>query len=113
MGSDGRISAEQLLERLDNEVKELERMAQVTLPEEFRHRKQKLEKLQRTLSEPAKTETDVQQIQQEVRMLQREIQRLNDSISEAQGKRGDDGMAVFRQQGALVARKLEQKGGSS
>eukprot|EP00944_MAST-04C_sp_MAST-4C-sp1_P002948 g2948.t1 len=109
MGSDGRISAEQLLERLDNEVKELERMAQVTLPEEFRHRKQKLEKLQRTLSEPAKTETDVQQIQQEVRMLQREIQRLNDSISEAQGKRGDDGMAVFRQQGALVAKKLEQK----
>ena len=84
-------------------------MAQVTLPEEFRHRKQKLEKLQRTLSEPAKTETDVQQIQQEVRMLQREIQRLNDSISEAQGKRGDDGMAVFRQQGALVAKKLEQK----
>ena len=66
----------------DNEVKELER--KVTLPEEFRHRKQKLEKLQRTLSEPAKTETDVQQIQQEVRMLQREIQRLNDSISEAQ-----------------------------
>ena len=91
MGSDGRISATQLLERLDEDVSQLERMAQQTLPEEFRHRRQKLEKLQRTLSEPPKTETDVQQIQQEVRMLQREIQRLNDSINEAQGKRGDDG----------------------
>ena len=109
MGSDGRISATQLLERLDEDVSQLERMAQQTLPEEFRHRRQKLEKLQRTLSEPPKTETDVQQIQQEVRMLQREIQRLNDSINEAQGKRGDDGMAVFRQQGALVAKKLEKK----
>ena len=109
MGSDGSISAEQLLERLEEDVRALERNVRDDLPKEFRARKEKLEKLQRALSEPAKSEADVQQVQQEVRMLQREIQRLNDTIAESNGKRGDDSLAVYRQQGALIAKKLEQK----
>ena len=109
MGSDGSISADQLLGRLEEDVRDLESKAREDLPKEFRVRKQKLEKLQRSLSEPPKTEEDVRQVEQEVRMLQRDIQRLTDTISEAQGKRGDDSLAVFRQQGALIAKKLEQK----
>lgn len=110
-GGGGGPSAEELLARLETEVRENRELCTRRLPGEIATRKAKLGSMQELLMEPAKTESDVRAMQDEVRSAQRHIAGLEAQISEAQRKQGDDKLAIFRQQSALISKKLQQKMG--
>lgn len=103
------VSAQQLLDMAQKEARENRELCQKTLPQTLAQRHETLVKLQRLLSDPAKTEDDVRELQNRLRMAERDVERLNNQIAEAQKKAGDDKLAMYRHHSALVSKKLQQK----
>ncbi|KAJ8561653.1 hypothetical protein ON010_g8028 [Phytophthora cinnamomi] len=80
---------------------------------EFRTQQETLQRLERALSEPPKTEHDIADMEDEVQALRRVIQQYQAQIADAQVTQGsgdgEDKLAVFRQHANLQARKLAEK----
>lgn len=103
------VSAEKLLSMAQKEARENRALANEELPARLTQRHETLTKLQRLLSDPAKTEDDVRELQGRLRAAERDVERLNHQIAEAQKKAGDDKLAMYRHHSALVSKKLQQK----
>mmetsp|Transcript_3541 Transcript_3541/g.12875 ORF Transcript_3541/g.12875 Transcript_3541/m.12875 type:complete len:696 (-) Transcript_3541:1374-3461(-) len=103
------VSAEALLDQAEREAEENRALAREQLPRTLAQRRETREALQRKLMEPAKSEGDVRGLSGEVRAMEEEVERLTRQVADAQRAAGDDKLAMFRQQSALVAKKLQQK----
>mmetsp|Transcript_15452 Transcript_15452/g.36457 ORF Transcript_15452/g.36457 Transcript_15452/m.36457 type:complete len:703 (+) Transcript_15452:162-2270(+) len=103
------VSAEAMLETAESETAENRTLAREHLPRTLGQRHETRESLQVKLSEPAKSEGDVRGLSGEVRAMEEEVERLTRQVADAQRAAGDDKLAMFRQQSALVAKKLQQK----
>lgn len=71
-------------------------------------RRETLQTLQRILMEPAKSEDDMMDMRRELRGLEGEADQLNQRVAEQQRAAGDSKLAMFRQQGSMVAKSLQQ-----
>ncbi|KAF4032172.1 Intraflagellar transport 81 calponin homology domain [Phytophthora infestans] len=103
---------EQLFERLQAQVTRNSDVLTTKFPAEFRTQQETLQRLERTLSEPPKTEHDIADMEDEVQALRRAIQQFQTQIADAQIAQGsgeEDKLAVFRQHANLQARKLAEK----
>jgi len=105
-------SPSELLARLDNEVRENQLYLEEQLPRELSEYYDKLGQIERALNEPAKTRSDVDEMDARVRRSQRDIENLQDQIDRARRLNGgDDKLKMFRQQSAMVSKKLESTQG--
>ncbi|GMG17691.1 unnamed protein product [Phytophthora fragariaefolia] len=104
---------EQLFERLQTQVARNNDILTTKFPAEFRTQQETLQRLERALSEPPKTEHDIADMEDEVQALRRVIQQYQAQIADAQVAQGsgdgEDKLAVFRQHANLQARKLAEK----
>ncbi|KAG6610472.1 Intraflagellar transport protein 81 [Phytophthora cinnamomi] len=104
---------EQLFERLQSQVARNNDILTTKFPAEFRTQQETLQRLERALSEPPKTEHDIADMEDEVQALRRVIQQYQAQIADAQVTQGsgdgEDKLAVFRQHANLQARKLAEK----
>lgn len=102
-------SAEDILAQVQRESDQLRSQTEVSLPSALNERQTELARLQEMLSEPAKTQADVESIAQQVRMLDSEVDRQKRVLEEARLKMGSDALEMYRKQASLVAKKVEQK----
>ena len=80
------------------------------LPHQIAHEEGRLAKLRAMVREPPKTEEEVGQLRRHVLMLNQDIARFQQQIERAADAGGkDSNLSMFRKQGALIAKKLEQK----
>ena len=108
MVREGAADPGRLLETLQREAEQLEKICSGGLPSEITAAHEKFAQLQQTLMEPAKTKSEVLDMQARARRLREDVDHLRRNIEHAQSKRGDDNILVFRQQSALIAKKVEQ-----
>lgn len=99
----------ELVKRLEAECRENQRRARSDMPEQIAIRRERLTKLKEMLMEPSKTESDIERIQTEVSTQRRMNEALNEQIMKAQSAMGDDKLAVYRQQSALLVKKIHDK----
>ncbi|RLN92071.1 hypothetical protein BBJ28_00022553 [Nothophytophthora sp. Chile5] len=106
-------SPEQLFERLQTQVARNHEVLSDRFPAEFRTQQETLQRLDRALSEPPKTEHDIADMEDEVQALRRAIQQYEVQITEAQAAQGsgdgEDKLAIFRQHASVQSRKLAEK----
>ncbi|CEG42166.1 uncharacterized protein PHALS_12463 [Plasmopara halstedii] len=105
---------EQLFERLQSQVARNKEILSIKFPTEFKTKQETLQRLERTLSEPRKTEQDIDDMEDNVQTLKRAIQNYQTQIADAQMAQNngeEDKLAVFRQHASLQARKLADKEG--
>jgi peptidoglycan hydrolase CwlO-like protein len=82
---------------------------QEMLPSTLQQRAETLQHLQRSLMEPAKSDQEINALKSELARTQAEVDRLQTEIAEANRKQGDDKLALYRSQYALLAKKLQQQ----
>jgi len=99
---------QRLLDTLRNEQTQIETMCSAQLPREIGELHEKYAQLQHSLMEPVKTKAELMDVQSRARRLRDEVDHLRRNVEQAQSKRGDDPLVVFRQQAALIAKKREQ-----
>eukprot|EP00949_MAST-11_sp_MAST-11-sp1_P004026 g4026.t1 len=100
-----------ILSNLQGELSALENATRREFPKELGLREETLRGLAETLSAPPITEDEVYQARMRCSSLQSEVNRLQREIQSAASKNADgDRNAMFRQQAALVAKKVEQRG---
>jgi len=102
-------SANDILEQHRKEVRNINEINRAKLPQEIRHQQERLQKMHQQLSEPVKSQDEVDQMHNHVRRLKHEIGRLESAIEASSSKNSDDQLGMFRKQAALIAKKLEQK----
>jgi intraflagellar transport protein 81 len=100
---------EELFEQLKAQVDRNRELLMNKFPQEFKIQQENLQRLERALNEPPKTEADIADMEDEIANLKRSIQNLNAQIAEAQNKPGDDKLAIFRQHANIQAKKLAEK----
>jgi len=103
----GGADTTQLLQKLEREVMEMEHKVLETLPIEIQAKQRRLEELQQTLSEPTASDAEMAHMGQQQQMLMRAVNSLEER-KRSQMNNPDDKLAMFRQQGNLVAKKKEQ-----
>lgn len=103
------MSAEAVLEAARREATEGRNLARKILPASLDARRETLVKLQRLLTDKPKTEEDLAALSREVNTLEDTVARLTQEVAASQRAAGDDKLAMFRQQSALIAKKLVQK----
>ena len=79
------------------------------LPEELRRQKERLQGMHQQLSEPAKSQDEVDQMHRHIGRLKQDIGQMESTIEASASKNKDDQLSMFRKQAALIAKKLEQK----
>lgn len=100
----------EILDLLRREVSNVERLVNEGLPNQIAHEEGRLAKLTAMVREPPKTEEEISQLHRHVNMLKNEIEDMRQNIERSAKVEGQDSnLAMFRKQGALIAKKLEQK----
>jgi intraflagellar transport protein 81 len=102
-------SGEAMLDALRRENEEVKRLCAAALPASLDARRETLGRLQRLLAEPPKSEAALAELRGRVASSEAAVARLTAQVAGAQRAAGDDKLAMFRQQAALVARKLAQR----
>ena len=102
-------SGEAVLAALRAEAEEGRRLCSRVLPASLEARKETLARLQRTLAEPPKSERELAQQRSAIAAAEGACAQLSAQLSAAQKAAGDEKLAMFRQQSALVAKKLAQR----
>ncbi len=102
-------SGEAMLDALRRENEEVKRLCTAALPASLDARRDTLGRLQRLLAEPPKSEAALAELRGRVASSEAAVARLTAQVAGAQRAAGDDKLAMFRQQAALVARKLAQR----
>jgi intraflagellar transport protein 81 len=103
------ISAEELLEGTRREALESRDLVQKLLPNSIEARKETLSKLERVLREGARSEEELYALRSEVAAMEDIVARLTQEVAAQQRAAGDDKLASFRQQAAVVSKKLVQR----
>lgn len=95
-----------LFVKMEEQCKMNKYLATENLPKSIEEAKQKIKDLNRVLSEPALSETDFQRFDSEIKSLNEETAKLAEKRL-LKNNSGDDKLALFRQQAAIIARKKE------
>jgi len=103
------LSAEALLAAQRKEAAEARALATKSLPSVLDARRETLARLQKLLAEPAKTDEDLFSLRGQVAALEDTVARLTQEVAASQKAAGDDKLAMFRTQSALISKKLLQK----
>ena len=103
------LTADAVLDGARREAAEARRVAKKVLPASMEARRETLGRLQRMLAEPAKSEEDLYALQAAAAGLEDHVSRLTLEVAALQRAAGDDKAAMFRQQAAIVAKKLSAK----
>ncbi|KAJ3385440.1 Intraflagellar transport protein 81 [Entophlyctis sp. JEL0112] len=98
--------AEALLAKMQEEFKMNKYLATENLPKSISEIKQKISDLKRVISEPPLREVDFEEMDAEIRTLNAETAKLAEQKL-LKANSGDDKLALFRQQAAIIARKKE------
>ena len=102
-------SGEAVLAAMRAEVEEGRRLCSRVLPASLEARRETLARLQRVLAEPAKSERELGELRARIASQEAACSSLTAQVSAAQRAAGDEKLAMFRQQSALVAKKLAQR----
>ncbi|KAJ3252094.1 Intraflagellar transport protein 81 [Chytriomyces hyalinus] len=99
--------AEGLLAKMQEECKMNKYLASDNLPKSIEETKQRIRDLKRVISEPPLRETDFEKMDEEIKELNAETARLAEKklLKANDNSSGDDKLALFRQQAAIIARK--------
>ena len=108
MVREGSSDPGRLVDTLRTELTQLETLINVQLPHDISEQHEKFADLKHSLMEPVKTKAEHMDVQSRARRLRDEVDHLRRNVEQAQSKRGDDPLVVFRQQAALIAKKREQ-----
>ncbi|KDO31490.1 hypothetical protein SPRG_04104 [Saprolegnia parasitica CBS 223.65] len=103
------MQPDQLFDQLQNQVDRHRDILINKFPAEFRLQQEKLQHLDAALSEPAKTEADIADMEDEIQNLKNSIQHFSDQLNETQKAAGDDKLAIFRQHANIQTKKLNDK----
>jgi intraflagellar transport protein 81 len=102
-------SGEAVLGSARKEAEEARALVSRALPASIVARKETLARLHRMLAEPAKSEAALSELRSRIGSLEAAVSQLSSSVAGIQRASGDDKLAMFRQQSALVAKKLAQR----
>lgn len=108
-GSNGDVTAEQLLQQLEKEVAANKQTVEVELPFDIKTNMSRLNEVQGQLGSAPRTEQEVDDLRGMESQLSREIDQLNQQIQQAQKEGGDSKLAMFRQQAQLINKKVAKK----
>ncbi|DAZ95015.1 TPA: hypothetical protein N0F65_003641 [Lagenidium giganteum] len=100
---------DQLFDHLKTQVERNQDILMTKFPQEFKVQQENLQRLERALSEPPKTEADIADMEDELSSLKKSIQQFQAQIAEAQKNAGDDKLAIFRQHANVQAKKVSDK----
>lgn len=100
---------EQLLEHLETQVERNRDVLVVKFPHEFKLQQETLQRLERALSEPPKTEADIADMEDELASLKHSIQHFQAQVADAHKTAGDDKLGIYRQHASVQAKKLAAK----
>lgn len=100
---------EQLFDHLQSQVARNQDVLLTKFPQEFKAQQENLQRLERALAEPPKTEHDVADMEDEIAQLKAQIGQLQAQTADAQRAAGDDKLAIFRQHASVQAKKLADK----
>ncbi|ETW10174.1 hypothetical protein H310_00544 [Aphanomyces invadans] len=103
------MQPDQLFDQLQTQVDRHRDILVNKFPAEFRIQQEKLHHLEAALNEPAKSESDIADMEDEIQNLKATIQNLTEQLNEAQRAAGDDKLAIFRQHANLQTKKLNDK----
>ncbi|KAI9334153.1 hypothetical protein BDR26DRAFT_840018 [Obelidium mucronatum] len=98
--------AEALLAKIQEECKMNKYLAKENLPKSMEETKQRIRDLKRVISEPPLREADFENMDNEIKELNAETAKLAEKKL-LKSNSGDDKLALFRQQAAIIARKKE------
>ncbi|KAI9105390.1 hypothetical protein DFS34DRAFT_599192 [Phlyctochytrium arcticum] len=98
---------EALLQKLEEDSKMNQYLATENLPKQIEEARQAIRQLKKVLAEPALSDNDLVQQETEIRELNETVARLAEKKLAKHTKAGDDKLALFRQQAAIIARKKE------
>ena len=102
-------TGEAVLGAVRAEVEEGRRLLNRALPASLEARRDTLARLQRVLAEPAKSEAQLADLRSRISQLEAACSGMAQQVAAAQKAAGDEKLAMFRQQSALVAKKLAQR----
>lgn len=107
-------SPDQLFEHLQSQVARNQELLLHKFPQEFRAQQENLQRVEKALAEPPKTEHDIADMEDEIAQLRASIQQFQAQVAEAQrangaANGGDDKLAIFRQHASVQAKKLADK----
>merc|ERR1712226_673968 len=102
------MTAEDLLNRLNVEVSEMKAQVKTQIPQQFKKRKDRLNRLQDEIMKTPKTEDDVRELDEQIAVEERKIRQLKSDLADANSKNQDHTLDLYRQQAAMVARKLTE-----
>ena len=100
-------SAGDMLNLLKKDVKRNRDFCNDRIGMELNEKSKRLEQMNKLLSEPVVTQTDIDSVQNEIRTLQRECQLLEEKANAATNP-AQDKLAIYKQQAALVSKKKEK-----
>lgn len=100
---------EQLFEHLKSQVERNRDIVAAKFPQEFKLQQENLQRLERALSEPPKTEADIADMEDELASLKSSIQHFQAQIAEAHKSAGDDKLGIYRQHASVQVKKLAAK----
>jgi len=103
------MSAEDLLNRLNVEVSEMKAQVKNQIPLQFKKRKDRLNRLQDEIMKTPKTEEDVRELDEQIQVQESRIRQLKSELVEANRKNQDNTLDLYRQQAAMVSRKLTEQ----
>jgi intraflagellar transport protein 81 len=103
------MSAEDLLNRLNVEVSEMKAQVKNQIPLQFKKRKDRLNRLQDEIMKTPKTEKDVLDLDEKIQVEESRIRQLKAELHEANSKNQDHQTDLYRQQAAMVSRKLTEQ----
>ena len=103
------LSAEAVFEAARRDNAEARNHVRKVLPATLEARRETLQRLGRMLQAPAKSELELHELRASAAQLEHLVGALTADVTAAQRAAGDDKLAMFRQQAALMAKKLAQK----
>jgi intraflagellar transport protein 81 len=109
MASREDLTAEAVFDAAPRDNAELRNLVRKALPQTLEARRETLQRLGRMLAAPAKSEHELHELRNNAAQLEHVVQALTAEVTAAQRAAGDDKLAMFRQQAALMAKKLAQK----
>lgn len=100
------LGPEQMLNNLRNETRQNREINNEIIGRELQDKKERVQRLEMILSEPATTQAELERLNADTKRLQRECQQLESKI---QPENTEDKLAIYRTQAKNVAKKKEGK----
>lgn len=101
------ISPQQMLNNIRNEARKNHEMKDEIIGRELQDKRDRLQKIELLLQEPATSQAELEKLTSDVRRLNRETQDLDIKIQ--QNAPANDNLAVYKSQANGVTKKKDQK----